>query len=93
MCALQLKIESTTGYEVQDAYVKVDEYSCYGDTVHARLRAYVSQQASIDGKAHIEGSEEIVTLKVDYSDDACNTKKQIYEHTKMLDKYADAIDV
>lgn len=91
--ALQLTTTSAAGYEIQDAYIKVVEYACYGDTVHARLRAYVSQQTASDGKAHIEGSEDIITITCDYSDEADNAKKQIYEYAKTLPKYADAIDV
>lgn len=92
--ALQMTITSAAGYEVQDAYFRVDEYSCAKDNaVHARLRAYVSQQAAAEGKAYIEGSEDIITLTVDYSDDADNTKKQIYEYAKTLDRYSEAIDV
>lgn len=91
--ALKQTIESSTGLTIEDGYIKVVEYSCYGDNVNARLRAYVSQQAANEGKSHIEGSEDIITITADYNDDAPNAKKQIYEHAKTLDKYVDAIDV
>ena len=91
--ALQMTVTSATGLDVQDAYIKVDEYSCYGNNVNARLRAYVSKDLADAGASAIEGSEDIITLTVDYSDDADNAKKQIYEYAKTLDKYAEAIDV
>lgn len=91
--AFQKEVMSLTGMNVQNAYIKIDEYACYGETVHVRLRAYVSKELADNGNAPIEGSEDIITLTVDYSDDATNTKKQIYEYAKTLDKYADAIDV
>lgn len=93
MCALKLTVIASTGLEVQDAYVKVDEYSCYGNNVNARLRAYVSKELADAGASAIEGSEDIITLTVDYSDVAANAKKQIYEHAKTLERYADAVDV
>lgn len=92
--ALQLTFTAATGMVITDAYIKVDEYSCGKDNVvNARLRAYASYQAAQDGLAHIEGSEDIISFTADYDDSAVNTKMQIYEHTKTLDKYADAIDV
>lgn len=92
--ALQQKITSSTGLTIDDAYIKVDEYSCGKDnTINARLRAYVSQDLAKEGASHIEGSEDIVTLTANYADDAPNAKKQIYEYAKTLDKYAEAIDV
>ncbi|ETT64955.1 hypothetical protein BSK66_08045 [Paenibacillus odorifer] len=91
--ALLLTLTSATGYEVQDAYIKVDEYGCYGNTVHARLRACVSKELADNGASSIEGSEDIITLTVDYSDNAANAKKQIYEHVKKLDKYVNSVDI
>jgi len=92
MCALKKDVTSSTGLVVENAYIKVDEYSCYGNNVNARLRAYVSKELADNGASPIEGSEDIITLTVDYSDEADNTKKQIYEFAKTLEKYADAVD-
>lgn len=92
--ALQKNIQSTTGLEIKNAYIKVDNYSCNkNNIVSAKLLAFVSRSASEEGKAPIEGSGEIITLETDYSDGAINTKKQIYEYAKTIDKYKDAIDV
>lgn len=92
--ALQKTITSTAGLEVQNAYIKINEYSCGEENiVNARIRAYVSRELEQQGASHLEGTEEIITLTADYSDDAINTKKQIYEYMKTLEKYTDAIDV
>ena len=92
--ALQLTFTADTGIVITNAYFKIDEYSCAKDnTINARLRAYASHQAATEGKAYIEGSDNIVTFTADYNDDAANAKKQIYEFAKTLDKYTDAIDV
>lgn len=45
------------------------------------------------GFSFISGSEEIITLQGDYSDSATNTKKQIYDHMKILEKYIESVDV
>lgn len=91
--ALQKNIQAATGLEVPNAYIKVVEYNCFGDMVQARLRAYVSKQAALDGKLHIEGSEDVLNLTADYTDEAPNTKKQLYNHAKTLEKYSDAVDI
>lgn len=93
MCALKLEVTSTTGMVISGAYIKVDEYSCgKGNVVNARLRAYVSKELANSGASSIEGSEEIITFTVEYSDESDNPKKQIYEFVKNMDKYSDAID-
>lgn len=92
--ALQITTTASTGYEVRDAYVKITGYTCgINNLVHARLCAYVSKELADAGASHIEGSEDIITLTCDYGDDASNTKKQIYEYAKTLDKFADAVDI
>lgn len=91
--ALSKIIISATGLEIQNAYIRIDEYSCFENTVNARVRAYISKDMQISGKAFISGSEDIITMECDYSDIATNTKKQIYTHMKTLDKYSTAIDV
>jgi len=90
---LQLTITSSTGLEIENAYIRIDEYSCMDSTINARIRAYVSKEMQQQGKSFIEGTEEIITFDGDYSDEAVNTKKQIYEHMKTLEKYQDAVDV
>jgi hypothetical protein len=90
--ALQKTIESDVGIEIQNAYILIDEYSCVENNVNARIRAYVSKDMKEQGKAFISGSEDIISLQCDYSDMAINTKKQIYEYMKTLDKYKDSTD-
>lgn len=91
--AISKTVTSETGLVIENAYIRVFEYHCIGNTINARLRAYVNRQAANDGKAHIEGSEDILTFDGDYSDNAPNAKKQIYEYAKTLEKYEDAVDV
>ncbi|MEK3987462.1 hypothetical protein MHB77_29455 [Paenibacillus sp. FSL K6-3166] len=92
--ALTKNVTSNTGIEVESAYIKVDEYSCgKNNTVNARVRAYVSREFEQEGKSFIEGAEDIIQIIGDYSDNALNMKKQIYNHIKTLEKYSDAIDV
>jgi len=90
--ALQKTIQSDIGLEVQNAYIRIDGYSCYENNINARVRAYINKDMQMQGKMPISGSEDIITLVVDYSDTAVNTKKQIYEHMKTLEKYVDAVD-
>lgn len=92
--ALQQNATSTTGLEIENAYFKIDEYSCdKNNMVKARIRAYVSKKLADSGAAPIEGIDDSLSFVANYEDNAENTKKQIYEHAKTLDKYADAIDV
>lgn len=89
-----MNIKGSTGISFSGAYTKIDEYSCdKTNTVSARMRSYASKEMEQEGKSPIEGSELIVSLKCDYSDDAVNTKKQIYTHLKKLPEYEHAIDV
>lgn len=90
--ALSKTILSDTGLEIQNAYIRIDEYNCFESNIKARARAYISKDLKDAGKSFISGSEDIITFTADYSDTAVNTKKQIYEHMKTLEKYADAID-
>lgn len=92
--ALKMDITSATGLKVEGAYIKIDEYFSYKDNyIFAKVRGYVSKELESTGSAPIEGTEEIIELVCDYSDDAKNSKFQIYTHMKTLEKYADALDV
>lgn len=92
--ALMQSVESSTGLIIENAYIKIDEYSCSKDNiVNARLKAYISQDAAKDNKSPIEGSEDFVTMLADYSENAHNVKKQLYEFAKKKEKYKNAIDV
>lgn len=92
--AILKSVSSSSGIEVINAYIKVDEYSCAkGNVVNARVRAYVSRNFEIEGKGPIEGNEEIIQITASYEDGSANTKKQIYEHMKTLPQYQDAVDV
>lgn len=92
--ALQKTILADTGVTHVNAYIKVHSYSCDVDnTINARLRAYASRQHAHDGKAHLEGSEDIVSIVGDYSENADNAKKQIYDKLKLMDNYLDAVDI
>lgn len=92
--ALQKTVTSASGLTVQDAYIKIDEYTCdKNNTVHATVQAYVNKEFERGGAAPIDGSTHYVALQVDYADDSINAKKQIYEHIKKTNEYADAIDV
>lgn len=89
-----MNIESTTGFIHENAFLKIDEYSCdQNNNIRARVRAYISREHALAGASHIEGSEEIIEIKGDYSERALNTKIQIYDYLGTLDKYKDAIDV
>lgn len=92
--ALKKNVVASTGVTQTSAYIKVYSYTCDSEnTINARLRAYASRQHANDGMAHLEGSEDIISFKGNYTDNATNAKIQIYEHAKTLDKYKDAIDV
>lgn len=92
--AKQLTFESTTGAVYQYAYFKIDEYSCdKNNTIRARIRAYVNRELALSGATPIEGSEEIIEINGDYSDEAVNAKKQVYDYLSTLDKYKEAINV
>lgn len=92
--ALQKTIISSTGLEIENAYIKIINYTCDNDNVvQATLVAFVSHQFSIEGKSPIEGSKNTITLvDTDYSDNAINAKKQIYDYAKTLDDYKGATD-
>lgn len=92
--ALRMNVVSSAGYEVKDAYLRVDELSIrQDDTVVARIRAYVSREGFYAGLTYIEGSEEIISFSGDFSDHAINTKKQAYEYAKTLDMYLTSVDI
>lgn len=92
--ALEKNIISSTGLEVQNAYIKIDEYSCgKGNIVNARIRAYASRELEQQGASYLEGTEDIVSFTADYSENAFNSKKQIYEYVKTLEKYSNAVDI
>ena len=91
--ALKMNVLSSTGLEINNAYLTIDEYHCYGDKVFATIRAYVSKEMQELGNAPIEGLNDIVELTCDYSENAKNTKIQIYGYLKTLEKYAGAVDV
>ena len=91
--AISQTIVSDTGLTIQDAYIRVHDYHCSGNTINVRLRAYINRQAANGGKSHVEGSEDILIIEGDYSENAPNTKIQIYKYAKTLNKYADAVDV
>lgn len=92
--AVQKTMVSDTGITVENAYYRIDEYSCSStNVVNARVRAYVSRDAQREGKTFLEGSEFIATITGDYTDSAVNPKKQIYEHIKTLDGFEDSVDV
>ncbi|MHD0384994.1 hypothetical protein ACY2DD_05440 [Enterococcus faecium] len=92
--ALQMTVVSTTGLEVENAYIKIDDYSCdENNLIRARIRGYVGRELEKEGKAAIEGSERIITVEGDYSDRALNMKIQIYDYMKTLPDYKNAIDV
>lgn len=89
-----MMVTSSTGLIVESAYIKIDEYSCdKQNNVFARIRAYVSKELENSGSSPIEGSEDLIEITADYSEEAVNTKKQIYNHMKKLEKYSNAIDV
>ena len=91
---LQKTIISSTGIEVADAYIRVDEYSCdKNSNINARVRAYVSRELFYDGKSPIEGSDMTINIQGDYRVGAHNIKTQIYNSIKELEGYADAEDV
>ena len=91
--ALEMDILSETGMEIPKAYFRIDEYSCYDTRVFAKIRGYVSRELQSKGNSPIEGTEHVVEITGDYSDYARNTKIQIYEYLKTLERYGDAKDV
>jgi len=92
--ALKMTIQSDIGQEFQNAYIRIDEYRCdTNENISARVRAYISRDLMKNGANFIGGSEDIISLKGDYSDLAINIKKQIYEYMKTLAKYSNAIDI
>ncbi|MDF9845165.1 MULTISPECIES: hypothetical protein [unclassified Paenibacillus] len=91
--ALQKNLMSSTGMEVPNAYIKIDSYqSDSQNNVSARIRAYVSKELEIEGKAPIEGTEDVILMQAEYSEESVNAKRQIYNYMKTLGKYSDAID-
>lgn len=87
-------IKSSTGLKVENAYIKIDEYSCdRHNSVNVRVRAYVSKELEMQGAVYLEGSEDIFNTTILYDDYSPNPKKQIYEYLKTLDKYKEATDV
>lgn len=91
--ALEMDILSETGMDIPKAYFRIDEYSCYNTKVFAKIRGYVSRDLHIKGNSPIEGTEHVVEITCDYSDYARNTKIQIYEYLKTLERYDNAEDV
>lgn len=90
---LQKTIISDNGLEIQDAYFRIDEYSCNGSNlINARIRAYVSRDLQKQGANFITGSEDVVSFIGQYFNNSINTKKQCYDYIKTLSKYTDAID-
>ena len=91
--ALKMNVVSSSGIPVNNAYISVVEYSCDKDEyINAKVAAYVSKEFKEEGKASIDGTSDIITIKGDYSDESMNTKKQIYAHMKTLEKYKDAVN-
>lgn len=89
--ALQMSLTTSSGLRVRDAYIRIDEYSCNrSNVVSARLRAYATKEFAEHGMSAVE--EWTVTLTADYSDEAVNTKKQIYEYAKELPEFELAVD-
>lgn len=91
--ALEMDILSETGMDIPKAYFRIDEYSCYDTKIFAKIRGYVSRDLHIKGNSPIEGTEHVVEITCDYSDYARNTKIQIYEYLKTLERYDNAEDV
>jgi len=92
--ALQMTVVSTTGLEVENAYIKIDDYSCdENNLIRARIRGYVSRELEKSGHDSIEGTEKIITINGDYSNRALNAKIQIYDYIKSLPEYNSAVDV
>lgn len=92
--ALKMNLNSDIGQEFIDAYFVITEYSCdKNENVHARIRAYVDREKYKQGCDYISGSEQVITLKCDYSEVAINPKKQIYNYMKTLDKYSESVDI
>ncbi|QNM43758.1 hypothetical protein [Shouchella clausii] len=89
--ALQMSLTTSSGLRVRDAYIRIDEYSCNrSNVVSARLRAYATKEFAEHGMSAVE--EWVVSLTADYSTDAPNTKKQIYDHAKTLPEFELADD-
>lgn len=92
--ALNINIVSDIGQTFENAYIRIDEHSVdKNDTIYARIRGYVSRELMTEGKSFISGSEDIIKFTGNFSDTAVNTKKQIYEYMKTLEKYSVATDV
>lgn len=92
--ALEMDFKSTTGQIFNRVYFTIDEYSCdKKEIVRAKIRGYITRDLSKSGASPLEGSDSIVELTVDYSDDATNSKKQIYEKLRTLPEFESAVDV
>lgn len=92
--ALQMDVKSSTGLVIKNAYIKIVEYSCNkNNNVSALIRGYVNKELEFMGCSAIEGSDDIIEIVGGYLDNSPNTKKQIYEHMKLLERYQSAVDV
>lgn len=92
--ALEMDFKSTIGQIFNRVYFTIDEYSCdKKEIVRAKIRGYITRDLSKSGASPLEGSETIVELTVDYSDEATNSKKQIYEKLRTLPEFENAVDV
>lgn len=90
--AIKLTILDSSGIYVEDAYIKITEFHCYGKRIEAHFKAYVSENFSKQGVPAIGGWCKVFDFIGDFSDGSYNIKKQIYEKIKEEREFSEAID-
>lgn len=83
-------IELETGITVENAYGRIESVS--GGKLGAEIgfRLYISQEAAVEGKAHVRQTPYTFIPSVEES--AANFIKQGYEYLKSLEEFSGAID-
>ncbi|MEK5469340.1 hypothetical protein [Paenibacillus sp. FSL M7-0896] len=89
--ALTMKIQSSMGLEIPEAYIKIDSLSGNKNMLQINVKTYVSQTAAQEDRVPVEDTYKSFTPSVE--EDAKNFIKQGYEFLKSLPEYDGAIDI
>lgn len=87
---LKQDITLKIGIPIQNAIIKVDNFSGHAENMTFWANVYLNEQTAQNG-SYLERHEYNFTL--DTSDEAKEIYRQAYAHLKALPEYADAIDV
>lgn len=88
--ALKMKIETTSGIILDNAYIRLDQLGWFKGVIHVTVGIYANQEAALTNKDTVD--QKSYNFVPDISENSLNYHTQGYEHLKTQDYFVDAID-